>query len=135
MRFFSDRIASLGCTVFDRIRSEISRLVAMSSRLEEVAFSICSSRGETEVNQPAIFIHGLALIEVRKSPRGGGRYFRQLDSGFGRVDNGGRCLLIRCSVKRGQIELRCFGPSFDAALRWCTFWSLRQTSGEFLVVC
>jgi hypothetical protein len=48
----------LGCTVFDRIRSEISRLVAMSSRLEEVAFSICSSRGETEVNQPAIFVHG-----------------------------------------------------------------------------
>jgi hypothetical protein len=58
IRFFSDRIASLGCTVFDRIRSEISRLVAMSSRLEEVAFSICSSRGEAEVNQPAIFIHG-----------------------------------------------------------------------------
>ena len=56
MRFFSDRIASLGWTVFDRIRSEISRLVAISSRLEDVAFSICSSRGEAEVNQLAIFV-------------------------------------------------------------------------------
>lgn len=53
--FFSDLIASLGCTVFDRIRSEISRLVAISSKLDEVAFSICSSRAEDpELNHDAI---------------------------------------------------------------------------------
>lgn len=46
IRFFSERMASLGCTVFDRIMSEISRLVAMSSKLEAVAFSICSSRAD-----------------------------------------------------------------------------------------
>ena len=48
--FFSDRIASLGCTVLDRIKSDISKLVAISSKLEDVAFSICSSR--TEVPDP-----------------------------------------------------------------------------------
>ena len=42
--FFSDLMASLGGTVLDLIRSEISRLVAISSRLEEVAVSICWSR-------------------------------------------------------------------------------------------
>jgi hypothetical protein len=53
--FLSDLIASLGCTVFDLMRSDISRLVAMSSRLDEVAFSISSSRAEVpEVNQPAM---------------------------------------------------------------------------------
>jgi len=31
MRFFSERMASLGCTVFDLMMSEISRLRAMSS--------------------------------------------------------------------------------------------------------
>ncbi len=31
MRFFNERMASLGCTVFDRITSDISRLRAMSS--------------------------------------------------------------------------------------------------------
>ena len=36
-------MASLGCTVFDRMVSEISRFKAISSRLEEVARSICSS--------------------------------------------------------------------------------------------
>lgn len=55
IRFFNDRIASLGCTVFDRIRSEISRLKAMSSRELAVARSICSSRAVVpEENQPAI---------------------------------------------------------------------------------
>jgi len=44
MRFFSERMASLGCTVLDRMTSEISRLRAMSSRLLLVALSICSSR-------------------------------------------------------------------------------------------
>ena len=55
IRLFNDRMASLGCTVLDRMRSEISRLVAMSSKLEEVAFSICSSKAEVpEVNHPAM---------------------------------------------------------------------------------
>lgn len=68
MRFLSERIASLGCTVLERMTSEISRLRAISSlhmdrrwsaqgsvassergtgasyRLLLVAFSICSSR-------------------------------------------------------------------------------------------
>lgn len=66
MRFLSERIASLGCTVLDLMTSEISRLRAMSSlqgepsqlvkrshvcrggfrsyRLLLVALSICSSR-------------------------------------------------------------------------------------------
>ena len=57
MRFFSDLIASLGCTVLDRMRSDISRLVAMSSRLEDVARSICSSSAEVpEVNHPAMLL-------------------------------------------------------------------------------
>lgn len=57
IRFFKALIASLGCTVFDLIRSVISRLVAMSSRLEDVAFSICSSRTEVpEVNHPAMVV-------------------------------------------------------------------------------
>lgn len=51
---FNDRMASFGGTVLDRIISEISRLAAMSSKLEVVAFSICSSRAELETNQPAI---------------------------------------------------------------------------------
>lgn len=55
IRLFSDRMASLGCTVLDLIRSEISRLVAMSSKLDEVAFSICSSRAVVpEENHPAM---------------------------------------------------------------------------------
>lgn len=48
----------------DRIRSEISRLVAMSSRLDDVARSICSSNAEApEVNQPAIVV--LVVRRVR----------------------------------------------------------------------
>ena len=55
MRFLRERMASLGCTVLDLIKSEISRLVAISSKLDDVAFSICSSRTEVpEVNQPAM---------------------------------------------------------------------------------
>ena len=55
IRFFSDLIASFGCTALDLMRSEISRLVAMSSRLEEVAVSIGSSRElDPELNQLAI---------------------------------------------------------------------------------
>ena len=55
IRFLSDRIASLGCTVFDLIISEISRLVAISSKLEAVALSICSSRADVpEYNHPAM---------------------------------------------------------------------------------
>lgn len=57
MRRFKERIASLGCTVFDRMESEISRLRAMSSRLDEVARSTCSSRAELDVNQPAIILN------------------------------------------------------------------------------
>jgi len=57
IRFFSDRMASLGCTVLDLIMSEISRLEAISSKLEDVALSICSSRADVpEYNQPAILI-------------------------------------------------------------------------------
>lgn len=48
-------MASLGCTVLLRIKSEISKLVAMSSRLDEVALSICSSRTVfPDENQPAM---------------------------------------------------------------------------------
>ena len=54
MRRLRDRIACLGCTVFDLIRSDISRFRDRSSRLDEVAFSICSSRAEVDVNQPAM---------------------------------------------------------------------------------
>lgn len=56
MRRLSDRIASLGWTVFDRMISEISRFSAMSSRLLDVAFSICWSRTELadEDHQPAM---------------------------------------------------------------------------------
>lgn len=81
MRFLSDRMASLGCTVLDLMMSEISRLRAMSSlraityqsgilifswvavkvwepsyRLLLVAFSICSSRAllAPEDHQPII---------------------------------------------------------------------------------
>ncbi len=36
--------------------SEISRFSAMSSRLEAVALSICSSRAELDANQPAILV-------------------------------------------------------------------------------
>lgn len=37
--------------------SEISRFSAMSSRLEDVALSICSSRAELDANQPAIMVN------------------------------------------------------------------------------
>ena len=43
MRFFNDLAAAIGCTVFERMVSEISRFVAISSREDEVARSICSS--------------------------------------------------------------------------------------------
>lgn len=78
MRRFRDRMASFGWTAFERIRSDISRFRAISSlystisqfrdllrpkqaethllthKLEEVAFSICSSSAELEANQPAM---------------------------------------------------------------------------------
>lgn len=56
MRLFSDRMASLGWTVLERMTSEISRLRAISSRLLLVAFSICSSRAvlAPEDHQPII---------------------------------------------------------------------------------
>ena len=55
MRFFSDRMASLGCTVLDRMVSDISRLRAMSSKLEDVARSTCSSSAVfDDENQPAM---------------------------------------------------------------------------------
>lgn len=41
IRLLSERMASLGCTVLDLIRSEISRLRDISSRLDVVAVSIC----------------------------------------------------------------------------------------------
>ncbi len=48
-------MASFGCTVLLRIKSEISKLVAMSSRLDEVALSICSSSAVfPDENQPAM---------------------------------------------------------------------------------
>jgi hypothetical protein len=77
--FLSDFIASLGCTVFDRITSDISRLRGMSSlfgvsalyysyqyalcstyKLEEVARSICSSNAllVEDPNQPAMVLSG-----------------------------------------------------------------------------
>src|ERR1700761_9512572 len=57
IRFFSERIASLGCTVFDRIRSVISRDVAISSKLEDVALSICSSSTDVpDENHPAMLV-------------------------------------------------------------------------------
>jgi hypothetical protein len=63
--FLSDRMASLGCTVFDLIRSEISRLVRISSKLDEVAFSICSSRTEVpEENQPAMVLVQVVVVDV-----------------------------------------------------------------------
>lgn len=63
IRFFNDLIASFGCTVFDRIRSEISRLVAISSRLDEVARSICSSSADVpDENQPAILFRCLNCL-------------------------------------------------------------------------
>lgn len=60
----SDLIASFGWTVFDRMTSEISRLSAMSSRLEDVALSICSSRAELDANQPAIIANSVARYLV-----------------------------------------------------------------------
>lgn len=48
-------MASLGCTVLDLIMSEISKLMAISSKLDDVAFSICSSRADVpEYSQPAM---------------------------------------------------------------------------------
>ncbi len=50
-------MASLGCTVLDLIKSDISKLVAMSSKLEDEAFSICSSRADVpEENHPAMVL-------------------------------------------------------------------------------
>jgi hypothetical protein len=55
IRLFKDRIASFGCTVLDRMTSDISRLSAISSRLDSVALAICSSRALLELaNQPAM---------------------------------------------------------------------------------
>jgi hypothetical protein len=84
MRFFNERMASLGCTVLDRITSEISRFSGMSSldavstrcyssppegsthRLEDVARSICSSKAPfaEEPNQPAMVSGGLRAAGV-----------------------------------------------------------------------
>lgn len=62
IRFFSDRMASLGWTVFDRIRSETSKLIAISSRELDVARSICSSRADVpDENQPAILVFECSL--------------------------------------------------------------------------
>ena len=46
IRRLSDLIASFGCTVFDRMMSDISKFRAMSSKLEDVARSTCSSSAE-----------------------------------------------------------------------------------------
>ena len=54
IRLLRDLIASLGCTLLDRMMSEISKLSAMSSKLEDVAFAICSSKALLEANQPAM---------------------------------------------------------------------------------
>jgi len=77
---FKDRMASLGGTDLLRITSQISRFAAMSSlnlisfvskimeffdthKPEEVAFSICSSKAELEVNQPAILTFGFLKMK------------------------------------------------------------------------
>jgi hypothetical protein len=78
---FSDFMASLGCTVLDRITSDISRFSGMSSlhtvsvrcysspspeghthRLEDVARSICSSKAlfVEDPNQPAMVSERIA---------------------------------------------------------------------------
>jgi hypothetical protein len=83
--FFNERMASLGCTVLDRITSEISRLrgisslhcISMSSyswlrkpsrtyKLEVVARSICSSSAllVDDPNQPAM-VSGCARLSYR----------------------------------------------------------------------
>ncbi len=54
--FLSDLIASLGGILLDLTISEISKLRAISSKLEDVARSICSSRAELEPNQLAILL-------------------------------------------------------------------------------
>ena len=48
-------MASFGCTVLERMMSDISKFNAISSKLEDVALSICSSRAELEANQLDIF--------------------------------------------------------------------------------
>lgn len=79
-RFFNDCIATFGCTVLDRIRSEISKLRAMSSLLQCISiYRLCSSLQHTdkledvarsiwrsssvlpELNQPAMLGYVLAL--------------------------------------------------------------------------
>lgn len=79
-RRFSERMASLGCTVLDRIMSDISRLSGISSlrsvsagwhsyemykayKLEEVARSSCSSKAllVEDPNQPAMVSVGIML--------------------------------------------------------------------------
>ena len=57
-------MASFGWTVFDRIVSDISKFRAMSSKLEEVAFSICSSKAEFDPNQLAILSRGGEYYEA-----------------------------------------------------------------------
>ena len=47
-------MASLGWTLLDLIVSDISRLSAISSKLDDVALAICSSKALLEANQPAI---------------------------------------------------------------------------------
>ena len=46
--------------------SETSKLSAISSKLDEVAFSICSSRAELDANQLAIF--GITITSVLDFP-------------------------------------------------------------------
>lgn len=66
MRFFNARMASLGCTVLDRMTSDISRFKGMSSRLEDVARSICSSSALV-VEEP----NQLAMVGAREWLRDG----------------------------------------------------------------
>ena len=59
-------MASFGWTVLERMMSDISKFSAISSKLEDVALSICSSRAELEANQLDIF-----LVESTRSCKTG----------------------------------------------------------------
>lgn len=63
IRRFSARMASLGGTVLERMTSDISRFSGMSSRLDEVARSICSSSAllDDDANQPAMALGDAAF--------------------------------------------------------------------------
>ena len=54
IRLFNDLMASFGWTLLERMMSEISKFNARSSRLDDVAFAIWSSRAELDANQLAM---------------------------------------------------------------------------------